>query len=255
MAAFNETWRRLRREQKTLLCVGLDPDPSLIPPGYGRDVFGFLTDIIRQTRDHCLAYKLNLAFFESLDQDILGAVVGFIRARSQALVIADAKRGDIGNSAAAYARAIFEKYACDAVTVHPYMGFESLEPFLKYEDKATIVLARTSNPGASEFQLQGQPPLFLQVGRQARLYSERFADRIWLVVGATAEPSQLQALQAEAPDLPWLVPGVGTQGGETADLFAVKGADMLINVSRGILYAPDPAAAARTWARSLPYNP
>ncbi|MBE7439788.1 MAG: orotidine-5'-phosphate decarboxylase [Spirochaetales bacterium] len=251
MEGFTTRFRSLRARRGNLLCVGLDPEPASLPGRYAGDVFAFVSDIIRSTRDKALAYKLNLAFFEMLDLDLARSVVRLIRSRSDSLIVADAKRGDIGNSAAAYARAVFEKLECDAITVSPYMGFESLEPFLSYDDRGTIVLCRTSNPGAAEFQLCGDPPLYAQVAREAAVWAERFPERIWLVVGATAARPELERIVQEAPHIPWLVPGVGAQGGQTEDLFAVRGAEFMVNVSRAILYADDPAAVAASYASQL----
>jgi len=251
MEGFTARFRALREQRQTLLCVGIDPEASRLPQRYQGDVFAFVSDIIRITRDSTLAYKLNLAFFELLDLQLAADIVHLIRCESPALIIADAKRGDIGNSAAAYARAIFEKMNCDAITVSPYMGFESLEPFLAYGDRATIVLCRTSNPGAAEFQLRGDPPLYAEVARQAARFADLFPDQVWLVVGATASRLEMESILSAAPGVPWLVPGVGAQGGDTADLFAVRGRECLVNVSRAILYAENPAQAAADYAELL----
>ncbi|MGB0268290.1 MAG: orotidine-5'-phosphate decarboxylase, partial [Pseudomonadales bacterium] len=174
----------------SLLCVGLDPDPKRFPPGFSRDGDGikaFNRRIIDATAEHVCAFKPQIAYFAALGAEAaLEDCIATIRDRApHALVILDAKRGDIGDTAALYAREAFERYDADAVTVNPYLGTDSLEPFLAYEDRATIVLCRTSNAGGGEFQAEpSAAPLYLRVARcAAEDWSQR--GNVMLVAGAT----------------------------------------------------------------------
>ena len=244
MSTFNEIFARRRARLGSVLCVGLDPDPSRLPRGYSDDRDGwraFITDITRATAHATVAYKPNLAFFEALDYGdaLLKDVVRVIREEAgDALIIADGKRGDIGNTARAYARAIFERFDFDAATVNPYMGMESLEPFYGYANKATIALCLTSNPGAAEYQLRGEPPLYEQVARDASRLNEKTGN-IWLVAGATRAAEQLKRLRELAPGVPFLVPGIGAQGGDPRQVLEAAGPDVLLNVTRSVMYASE----------------
>ncbi len=248
------------RKNRSLLCVGLDTDPALLPGGV--DVFGFNKAIIDATADLVCAYKPNIAFYEAQGNAGLDALK---RTRDYVPgdipVIIDAKRGDIGNTAAAYARSLFEDFRFDAATVSPYLGFDSLEPFFRYQDRGVFILCRTSNPGAADFQSLackvegGHKPLFEIVAEKVNSWN-RYGN-LGLVVGATY-PEELKLIRRKYPEMPLLVPGVGAQGGELA--LAVRyGADAgrqrtIINSSRQILYASkgkDFAAAARRVAREM----
>lgn len=251
-------------ERNSFLCVGLDPDPAKMPSKFRTDpdgLYGFCADIIDATRDLCVAYKPNLAFFEHHGTDGWNALKRIIdHIGKDHLVIADAKRGDIGNTATMYANAFFGTLGADAVTVAPYMGRDSVEPFLSYPDKWAVVLALTSNKGSEDFQLLSVreggivQPLFETVLQKVASWGT--TDNLMFVVGAT-HPDLFRAVRKIVPDHFLLVPGVGAQGG---DLEAVCAAGMnqrcglLVNSSRQILYASsgdDFAAKARLEAEKV----
>ncbi|MBI4186476.1 MAG: orotidine-5'-phosphate decarboxylase [Chloroflexi bacterium] len=248
------------RKSDSLLCVGLDPDPELMPSGVS--VFEFNRAIIEATADMVCAYKPNLAFYEALGAegiDVLRRTIKHIPADIP--VIGDAKRGDIGNTARAYARAMFTDFAFDATTVNPYLGFDSVEPFIQYRDKGVFVLCRTSNPGAADFQSlpcdteSGHRPLFEVVAMKASQWNAH--GNVGLVVGATY-PEELRLLRQSHPDMPILIPGIGAQGGDLASAVRygvdTQGQKALISVSRQVLYASagkDFAQAARQVASEL----
>lgn len=228
------------------LCIGLDPDPARIPQPLRGDVARFLIEIISATADLASAYKINTAFFESLGREgyaALSRVRDAIPAR--ALFILDAKRGDIENTNRHYAHSAFAIWQADAVTVHPYLGVESLEPFFGFRDRLTFVLCATSEGCSLQDLRAGAEPLYAWVARQVQARDE---GQCGLVVGAT-HPDKLAQVRSLAPTLPLLVPGVGAQGGR------IPAQPALINVSRAILYAAkegaDFAAAAREAASSL----
>lgn len=257
MPTFVEKLLAAAKTNQSLLCVGLDPDPTLMPI---KDVAAFNKAIIQATSDLVCAYKPNLAFYEAMGMDGLRALQETIAAVPRHIpVIGDAKRGDIGNTAVAYAQAMFEFWGFDAVTVAPYIGWDSIEPFAKYKDRGVLILCRTSNPGQSDFQ---KLPVQGSSGKQVALYEEvAMKIRAWdtggnlgLVVGAT-HPDELRQVRAMCPDQPILIPGVGTQGGDLK--LAVHygtdkhGGKAIINSSRGVLYASkgkDFAEAARAAA-------
>ncbi|MEA3253627.1 MAG: orotidine-5'-phosphate decarboxylase [Chloroflexota bacterium] len=244
------------RRNKSLLCIGLDPDPRLMPEV---DILQFNHAIIDATHDLVCAYKPNLAFYEALGTEglsILERTIEHIPADIP--VIGDAKRGDIGNTAKAYARALFSTFSFDAATVNPYLGFDSLEPFISYQDKGVFILCRTSNRGALDFQdircTTGQP-LYETVARKAVEWNTY--GNIGLVVGATY-PKQLKSIRSICPEMPLLIPGIGAQGGDLALAVCygvdVHGEKAIINVSRRILYASreaDFAQAARNMAGGI----
>lgn len=232
------------REQKNFLCVGLDSDLAKIPEhirGADDPLFEFNRIIIEATRAHCVSYKLNTAFYEAQGARgwaTLAKTVAFIG--SQHYIIADAKRGDIGNTCDMYARAFFEDMQVDAITLAPYMGFDSVSPFLKYKNKSVIVLGVTSNPSVDDFQFLPQAdgqPLFRHIIRKGVQWAG--PDRLMFVAGAT-RPELLAQIREDAPDHFLLVPGVGAQGGNLADVVQYgknKETGLLINNSRGIIYA------------------
>ena len=242
---FTEKLRDAITRNNSLLCVGLDPNPRLMPPGV--TVTQFNRAIIDATRDLVCAYKPNLAFYEADGLEGLRALEETLALMpSDIPTIGDAKRGDIGNTAREYARALYDHFGFDAATVSPYLGFDSVEPFISYEDKGVFLLCRTSNPSARDFQdlhVDGRP-----------LYEH---GNIGLVVGPT-NPDELARIREKCPTKCLLVPGIGAQGG---DLPAVvqhgidkSGANAIINVSRKILYASqesDFAGAARAAASAL----
>jgi len=235
----------------SLLCVGLDPDPSRIPARFQSaddPIAAFNRYVIEQTAPFAAAFKPNVAFYEAMGQGGLRALAATIAAVPPEIpVVLDAKRGDIGNTAAAYARAAFEVWEADALTVNPYLGLESLAPFLKHGDRGLFVLCLTSNPGAEEFQTHATlgEPLCLQVARRV---AAEMPPSVGLVVGAT-QAERLARIRAAAPDRWFLVPGVGAQGGDLPMTLAngldARGSGLLIAAARSILYADDPAQAAR----------
>jgi orotidine-5'-phosphate decarboxylase len=245
------------RANGSLLCIGLDTDPAMMPEGI--DVYTFNREIIDATRDLVCAYKPNIAFYEAMGASGLEALR---RTRAhippEIPVILDAKRGDIGNTARAYARSVFEDFGADAVTASPYLGRDSLEPFMQYADKGVIILCRTSNPGAVDFQslsceFNGEMKSLFEVVA-AKVNDWNTTGNLGLVVGATY-PEELKLIRELYPEIILLIPGVGAQGGELQKTVRY-GADArrertIINSSRQILYAAkgkDFAEAARTVA-------
>ena len=254
------------RVHNSLLCVGLDPDPARFPAhlaGRAEAIFEFCRAIVDATADLACCFKPQIAYFAAhRAEDQLEALVAYIHERHPGLpVILDAKRGDIGSTAELYAREAFERYAADAVTVNPYMGRDSVEPFLAWRDKGVILLCRTSNPGGSDLQ-------FLEVDRvdgahgKERLY-ERVARLVadeWnqhgqcaLVVGATF-PEELRRVRQLVGDIPLLVPGIGAQGGDIAATVKAgrnsTGMGLMLNSSRAILYAGTQADGGENFAEA-----
>jgi orotidine-5'-phosphate decarboxylase len=252
----------------SLLCVGLDPDPARFAPGLrGREhaITDFCCAIVDATAPYACAFKPQIAYFASARAEAqLEAVLGHIRTRHPDVpVILDAKRGDIGSTAEHYAREAFERYDADAVTLSPFMGQDTIEPFLAYDGRGAFLLCRTSNPGGNDLQMLdvGGERLFERIARLAATRWNRNG-QLGLVVGATY-PQELAHVRALAPDLPLLVPGIGAQGGDIAATLragrcpaAPAGSfaeyALVINSSRAILYAgsgEDYAAAAGAAAR------
>lgn len=246
------------KAKRSFLCIGLDTDLDKIPShlkDHPDALFEFNKAIIEATSDLCVAYKPNLAFYERYGAkgwDALERSIALIP--KDCLVIADAKRGDIGNTSKYYAEAMFNQLGADAITVAPYMGEDSVRPFLEFEGKWTIVLAMTSNKGAADFQWHGSPELFRQVIRKCCTWGNE--DQLMFVVGAT-RPEGFKDIREEAPEHFLLVPGVGAQGGTVEDVVKygmTKDVGLLINSSRGIIYAdstPDFANEARKKALQL----
>jgi orotidine-5'-phosphate decarboxylase len=229
--------------KKSYLCVGLDTDITKIPKhllSHTDPVFEFNKKIIDATKDFCIAYKINTAFYEALGLmgwEALEKTVDYIP--STHFKIADAKRGDIGNTSAQYAKAFFETLNFDAITVAPYMGEDSIRPFLEYENKWTIILGLTSNAGAKDFELQkiGKEYLYEKVITTISRWGT--TENTMFVIGAT-QSSQFEKIRLLTPDHFYLVPGVGTQGGGLKDISEKamnKDCGILVNVSRDILYA------------------
>ncbi|MBN1929518.1 MAG: orotidine-5'-phosphate decarboxylase [Chlorobiaceae bacterium] len=229
---------------RSMLCVGLDSDPSKIPALFRtmeHPVLEFNRAVIRATRDHAVAYKVNTAFYESrglagmrdLEETLLSLP-------PECLSIADAKRADIGNTSRQYAKAFFEAWPFDAITVAPYMGFDSLEPFFEYEDKLVFVLCLTSNPGSRDFEerlVDGGRPLYRSVLERVSAWQRN--GNAGIVVGAT-KPGLLQELRRDAPNLFFLIPGVGAQGGSMQEA-VTHGSDperrsAVVNVSRALIF-------------------
>jgi orotidine-5'-phosphate decarboxylase len=258
---FLEKLQKVQRKNRSLLCVGLDTDPAKLPASLGTSraaVAQFNRLIIEATSDLVCAYKLNLAFYESLGErgwrilkDTLAAIPENI------ITIGDGKRGDIGNTAEQYAHALYDDFGFDAATVNPYMGFDSVEPFIRNDRNCAFVLALTSNEGSNDFQRLniGGRPLYERIVQAAVKWNTK--KNLGLVVGAT-HPNELQPIRKLAPTLPILIPGIGKQGGdlESAVRFGSdkNGRLAIINASRSILYAStgkDFAAAARSEAQQL----
>jgi orotidine-5'-phosphate decarboxylase len=275
----------------SVLCLGIDPDPAALPPGFSADIVGveaFACLLVEAASPYASAVKPNLAFFEAFGSAGIAALE-----RIRAVVpddlpfIADAKRGDIGSTAARQAVALFDRLGADAITVNPYLGSEAIAPLLERTDRFAYVLCRTSNPGAAELQglivsadpQSGAPsePLHLRVARRATTWGP--GETAGLVVGATA-PSEIAAIRTVAPDLAFLVPGIGAQGGDVEAVLADgparggpagerPGRGLVVNVSRGIAGAAVAdgggersrdlgerlAEAAREWAAKLPVLP
>jgi orotidine-5'-phosphate decarboxylase len=256
---FSEKLTNTTERNKSLLCIGLDPDPELMPDKV--DVVKFNKAIIDATCDLVCAYKLNFAFYEALDDGMntLKRTIQYIP--NDIPVIGDAKRGDIGNTARAYAKAIFSNLGFDATTVNPYLGFDSVEPFIEYWDKGVFILCRTSNPSAVDFQNlhfeteRGHLSLFEIVALKAAQWNEH--SNIGLVVGATY-PEELKLVRQNYPDMLILIPGIGAQGGDlaTAVRYGVNawGRKVILSSSRQIIYASREkyfAEAARRAAADL----
>jgi orotidine-5'-phosphate decarboxylase len=252
---FPERLARAQRASGGLLCVGLDPDAAKLPQdlreaGGGPPLLAFNRRIVDATADLAAAYKPQIAFYSALGaEDELLASIRYIRERAPAaLVILDAKRSDIGNTAEAYAREAFDRYDADAVTVNPYMGEDSVRPFLARPDRGAVLLCRTSNPGAKDFQdlLIDGLPLYRRVAERAAGHWNEHRN-LMLVVGATY-PREMADLRLAHPDLPFLVPGIGAQGGDLEATLAAgldaRGAGLLINSSRNIIYAGGGASGA-----------
>jgi len=245
LASFREKLSKAFEVNKSLVCVGLDPDPALMPIP---DILAFNKAIVDATKDVVCAYKPNLAFYEAMGVDgmkALRATVKYVHEKAPGiLVIGDAKRGDVDNTSVHYAKALFTLWDFDAITVNPYLGGQALVPFFEYEDRGVFVLCRTSNPGAGEFQDLYMPSgvrierLFQTVARRALVWNIK--GNVGLVVGATYA-EELRIIRTSCPEMPILIPGVGSQGGdlEKAVKFGIdtSGRNAIINSSRGIIYA------------------
>jgi len=231
------------KEKKSFLCVGLDTDITKIPKhlqSHSNAIFEFNKAIIDATKDHCVAYKINTAFYEALGLrgwEAMEQTVNYIP--STHFKIADAKRGDIGNTSSQYAKAFFETLNFDSITVAPYMGEDSIRPFMEYEEKFVIVLGLTSNKGANDFELQkmGDEFLYEKVLRTVSAWGT--PENLMFVVGAT-QTSELINIRKIIPDHFLLVPGVGFQGGslkEVSEYGMNKDCGLLVNASRAVIYA------------------
>ena len=249
---FTDQLARAEALNDSLLCVGLDPDPSKFPGSWKDDparIFDFCASIVDTTRDLVISFKPQIAYFAAhRAEDQLERLIAHIHAVApQVPVILDAKRGDIGSTAEQYAQEVFERYRADAVTLSPFMGFDSVEPYLQYEGKGVILLCRTSNPGSADLQAQT-----LQSGDKVYEHIARLASGAWnrggqlgLVVGATY-PAEIARVRELAPTLPLLIPGVGAQGGDAlatvragwqGDAAGRTLAPIIVNSSRAVLYA------------------
>ena len=248
------------RQNNSMLCVGLDPDPARFPgqlKGDASRIYDFCAAIVDATADLAIAFKPQIAYFAAhRAEDQLERLMAHMRRSApQVPVILDAKRGDIGSTAEQYAIEAFERYGADAVTLSPFMGFDSVAPYLKYHGKGAFLLCRTSNPGGDDLQSQrlasveGQPLLYEHIARLAQ-GPWNLNGQLGLVVGATY-PAEIERVRAVAPSLPLLIPGVGAQGGDAVATVRAgwrPGAPIIVNSSRAILYASpgdDFAEAAR----------
>ena len=262
---FLDLLRTAERQNGSMVCVGLDPEPARFPGALRGDasrIFDFCAAIVEATADLVIAFKPQIAYFAAhRAEDQLERLMAHMRQVAPGVpVILDAKRGDIGSTAAQYAVEAFERYGADAVTLSPFMGFDSVEPYLKYHGKGAFLLCRTSNPGGDDLQSQrlssvpGEPLLYEHVARLAQ-GPWNLNGQLGLVVGATY-PAEIERVRAIAPTLPLLIPGVGAQGGDA--VATVKAgwrgdgqgtvAPIIVNSSRAILYASageDFAQAAR----------
>ncbi len=262
---FLDMLRTAERQNASLLCVGLDPEPAKFPlhmRGDASRIYDFCAAIVDATADLVIAFKPQIAYFAAhRAEDQLERLMEHMRRTApQVPIILDAKRGDIGSTAEQYAKEAFERYGADAVTLSPFMGFDSVQPYLKYHGKGAFLLCRTSNPGGDDFQpqrlldLPGQPRLYEHIAALAQ-GPWNLNGQLGLVVGATY-PAEIERVRALAPTLPLLIPGVGAQGGDAvatvrAGWRASQGdttAPIIVNSSRAILYASggmDFAQAAR----------
>jgi orotidine-5'-phosphate decarboxylase len=261
---FTEMLQNAGQRNASMLCVGLDPDPARLPGAWRGDaskIADFCNRIVDATADLAIAFKPQIAYFAAhRAEDQLERVVAHIRrVAPQVPVILDAKRGDIGSTAEQYAIEAFERFDADAVTLSPFMGFDSVQPYLKYPGKGAFLLCRTSNPGGDDLQSQrlasvpGQPLLYEHIAQLAQ-GPWNLNGQLGLVVGATY-PAEIARVRALAPTVPLLVPGVGAQGGDakaTVQAGWTQDGSLVVNSSRAVLYASsgdDFADAARRVAR------
>lgn len=267
---FTQQWSEAAERNNSALCVGLDPEPARFPAPWTNDplrLFDFCAAIVDATADLVCAYKPQIAYFAALGAESqLEHLIAHIRKAAPGVpVILDAKRGDIGATAEQYAREAFVRFDADALTLSPYMGFDSVEPYLRYPERGLFLLCRTSNPGGADLQT-------LRIANSAASVSAHLADELlfervarlaaqdWnrhgqngLVAGAT-HPGDIERIRAVAPDVPLLIPGIGAQGGDLAATVRAARRHFLINASRSVLYASSGrefADAARREARRL----
>ena len=258
MSAYFERLTQAMETNRSHLCIGLDLRPEKMPEGVWRDTDGFVhfgRSVVEATSDLVCAYKPNLAFYEALGGGGYQTLRKVLEAIPPSIpVIADGKRADIGSTAQAYARSIFDRLGFDAATLNPYLGHDALEPFFEHADCGCYVLCLTSNPGAADFQLPND--LYLEVARRASEWNGN--GNVGLVVGAT-QADRITEVRRAAPDLPFLIPGIGAQGGDLEASVRAAANDrpdggFIINASRSVLYASsndDYATAARREAEHL----
>ena len=258
---FTQKLREIQFKQNSLLCIGLDVDLEKIPEHLkllANPVSEFNRQIIEATSDLVCAYKPNLAFYEAMGERGLITLRETLKLiPNSVLTIGDGKRGDIGNTAERYAKSFFDYFGFDSITVNPYMGFDSVEPFLKNPEKGVFLLSLTSNPGSKDFQrlkINGKP-LYEKVVQKAKKWNTN--QNIGLVIGAT-HPHELKSIRKIVPEMPLLIPGIGKQGGDLKSAVRngcdKKGQLAIINASRSIIYASsgkDFAEAARVEAKRM----
>jgi orotidine-5'-phosphate decarboxylase len=257
---FLDTLRAAERQNRSMLCVGLDPEPTRFPAGMKGDahkIYDFCAAIVDATADLVSSFKPQIAYFAAhrAEGQLERLMAHMRRVAPQVPIILDAKRGDIGSTAEQYAREAFERYGADAVTLSPFMGWDSVAPYLQYEGKGAFLLCRTSNPGGDDLQNQrlasvdGQPRLYEHVAALAQ-GPWNTNGQLGLVVGATY-PAEIERVREIAPTVPLLIPGVGAQGGDAVATVKAgwrAGASIIVNSSRAVLYASsqeDFAQAAR----------
>ena len=260
MTTFLDMLRTAEQQNGSMLCVGLDPEPTRCPGAYQGDankIYDFCARIVDVTADLVSAFKPQIAYFAAhrAEGQLERLIEHIRRVAPQVPVILDAKRGDIGSTAEQYAKEAFERYGADAVTLSPFMGFDSVQPYLRYPGKGAILLCRTSNPGGDDLQNQrlasepDQPRLYEHIARLAQgPWNEN--GQLGLVVGATY-PAEIERVRSLAPTVPLLIPGVGAQGGDAQATVRAgwrPGSPIIVSSSRAILYASsgdDFAEAAR----------
>ncbi|GAC1601659.1 MAG: orotidine-5'-phosphate decarboxylase [Ramlibacter sp.] len=249
------------RRNGSMLCIGLDPEPTRFPgalKGDARRIYDFCARIVDATADVAIAFKPQIAYFAAHGaENQLERLMEHMRRNAPGVpVILDAKRGDIGSTAQQYAIEVFERYGADAVTLSPFMGFDSVQPYLKFHDKGAFLLCRTSNPGGDDLQnqrlasVEGQPLLYEHVAKLAQ-GAWNLNGQLGLVVGATY-PADIARVRQVAPTLPLLIPGVGAQGGDAVATVQAgwrSDAPIVVNSSRAILYASDGADFAQAARR------
>ena len=252
--------RQAERQNASMLCVGLDPEPAKFPLAFKGDaskIYDFCAAIVDATADLVSAFKPQIAYFAAhRAEDQLERLMAHMRRAAPGVpIILDAKRGDIGSTAEQYAKEAFERYGADAVTLSPFMGFDTIQPYLKYHGKGAFLLCRTSNPGGDDFQNQrlagvaGEPRLYEHIAQLAQ-GPWNLNGQLGLVVGATY-PAEIERVRALAPTLPLLIPGVGAQGGDALATVRAgwrEAGPIIVNSSRAVLYASsgaDFASAAR----------
>ncbi len=262
---FQQKLKTTIEKNNSLLCIGLDTDPKKLPAHLKQSEFPqfeFNKQIIDKTHDLVCSYKFQIAYYSALGipgiQQLMKSIYYIQINYPDIPIILDAKRGDIGSTAEQYAREVFEVFAADAVTVSPYLGGDSVEPFLKYQDKGIIILCRTSNPGAKDFQdlvVDGQP-FYMRVAEKIIAWNEKYGNCL-MVIGATY-PDEMKQIRELTPDMFFLVPGIGAQGGDLEQTLKnglrPDGSGLIIHSSRGIIYASngaDSADAARNEAMKL----
>jgi orotidine 5'-phosphate decarboxylase subfamily 2 len=248
---FIEKFERRREKVKNVLIVGLDTNVEKLPSDFSKDaqgVYEYNKKIIEMTKEIACAYKINSAFYEMLGPAGMEAMMKTREMIDDEIpIIYDCKRGDISSTAEAYAKAAFDFYKFDAVTLSPYMGWDGVKPFTDYEDKYAFLVCLSSNKSAADFEYHGNPPLYVEVATSIA----SFGNKCGLVVGATVAKA-LEEIHEIAPNSLILVPGVGTQGGSAKDVMNSSARDqVLVNVSRAIIFAEDPRKAAEKYAEEL----
>ncbi|HCL57427.1 MAG TPA: orotidine-5'-phosphate decarboxylase [Spirochaetia bacterium] len=253
--SFKDKFQKQFQKKQNFLCIGLDTDIQKMPEKMKKEKNPILTFnqwIIEQTEKYSVAYKPNMAFYEAYGLKGMEALYRTIEILHQLEipVVLDAKRGDIGNTAEYYAKAVFEDLGADAVTLAPYMGFDSIEPFIRYQNKVSFVLGLTSNPSASDFELletKDGKKIYEKVFEKVKEWNQKNKN-LGLVIGATKK-EELEKMKSSFKDLSLLVPGVGTQGGDLAEVVKNLYQDniLLINISRAVIYDSDPEKKAKEY--------